>query len=164
MRRNSAKEIALGGMLAALAMVIMCLGGLVPASTYVCPMLCAVVLQVVKKLCGDRIAWAWYGAVSILSILLGPDKEAAAVFLFFGSYPILKPYFDKRKWKWLWKLLYFNTMILAMYWLLIHLFGMAQLAEEFEALGNILMGVMFLLGNVTFILLDGVLGRKRRRK
>ena len=86
MRRNSAKEIALGGMLAALAMVIMCLGGLVPASTYVCPMLCALVLQVVKKLCGDRIAWAWYGAVSILSILLGPDKEAAAVFLFFGSY------------------------------------------------------------------------------
>ena len=50
MRRNSAKEIALGGMLAALAMVIMCLGGLVPASTYVCPMLCALVLQNVHLL------------------------------------------------------------------------------------------------------------------
>ena len=163
MRRNAAREIAIGGMLAALAVVVMCLGGMIPASTYVCPMLSAILLQVVKKLCGDRIAWAWYGTVAILSLLMGPDKEAAAVFVFFGFYPIVKPKFDKRRFKWLWKLLYFNVLILAMYYLLINLFGMAQLASEFQELGFVMAAVMLVMGNVTFILLDRVLDGRRRR-
>ena len=50
MRNGSAKKIALSGMLAALAMVIMCMGGLIPVATYVCPMLCCVILQMVAKL------------------------------------------------------------------------------------------------------------------
>lgn len=164
MQRNAAKEIALGGVLAALAMVIMCLGGMIPASTYVCPMLCAMLLQLVRKICGNRIAWAWYGAVSILSLLMGPDKEAAAVFVFFGFYPILKPTLDRCKLKWLWKILYFNAVILLMYWLLIRLFGMEQLAQEFAELGYVMGAVMLLLGNVTFVLLDRVLDGKRRRR
>ena len=165
MRRNAAKEIAIGGMLAALAVVIMCLGGMIPASTYICPMFCALMLQLVKKLCGNRIAWAWYGAVAILSMLMGPDKEAAAVFVFFGFYPIIKPRLDASRLKWLWKLLYFNVVILAMYWLLIHLFGMAQLAQEWQELGMVMTIVMLVLGNITFIMLDMVLdGRRRRRR
>lgn len=163
MRRNAAKEIAIGGMLAALAVVIMCLGGMIPASTYICPMFCALLLQLVKKLCGNRIAWAWYGTVAILSLLMGPDKEAAAVFVFFGFYPILKPWFDRRKLKWIWKLLYFNVVILAMYWLLIHLFGMVQLAADFAELGYVMAAVMLVLGNVTFVLLDWVLDGRRRK-
>lgn len=164
MRRNAAKEIALGGMLAALALVIMCLGGLIPASTYICPMLCAMILQVVRRICGDRIAWAWYGAVAILALLIGPDKEAASVFVFFGFYPIIKPKFDKSRLKWLWKLLYFNIMILLMYSLLIHIFGMAELAEEWQELGLVMTAVMLVLGNVTFLLLDRVLSRNIWRR
>lgn len=164
MRRNAAKEIALGGMLAALALVIMCLGGLIPASTYICPMLCAMILQLVRRICGDRIAWAWYGAVAILALLIGPDKEAASVFVFFGFYPIIKPKFDKSRLKWLWKLLYFNIMILLMYSLLIHIFGMAELAEEWQELGLVMTAVMLVLGNVTFLLLDRVLSRNIWRR
>ena len=80
MRRNAAKDIALGGMLAAVAIVIMCLGGMIPLATFICPMICCLMLKMVHKMCGKRIAWAWYGAVAILSVLMGPDKEAAAVF------------------------------------------------------------------------------------
>lgn len=165
MARYSARPVALGGVLAALAVVILCLGGMVPASTYVCPMLCAMLLQLVKRLCGNRIAWAWYGAVALLAVLMGPDKEAAAVFVFFGFYPIVKPCFDRSRLKWLWKLLYFNVVILVMYFLLIHLFGMAYLASEFAELGYAMAAVMLVLGNVTFVLLDRVLsGRPRRRR
>ena len=164
MKNSKAKQTALGGMLAALAVVIMSLGGMIPSATFVCPMMCCLILQIVRTLCGDRMAWAWYGAVAILGLLMGPDKEAAAVFVFLGYYPILKPKFDKSRLKWLWKLLYFNGVILVMYWLLIHLFGMAQLAAEWEELGFVMTAVMLVLGNVTFVLLDNVLGKRFRRR
>ena len=165
MQNSRAKQIALGGMMAALAVVIMSLGGLIPSATFVCPMMCCLILQIVRKICGDRIGWAWYGAVAILSLLMGPDKEAAATFVFLGYYPIIKSKFDRSQLKWLWKVLYFNVVILAMYWLLINLFGMAQLADEWQELGFVMTAIMLLLGNVTFFLLDNVLGKKfwRRR-
>ena len=157
--------MALGGVLAALAVVIMCLGTIIPVATYTCPVLCALVLEVVRKRCGSRIAWAWYGAVAVLNVLLAPDKEAAAVFLFLGYYPILKPWMDRRKGKWLWKGLLFNSMTLTMYWLLMHLFGLDQVAEEFSEMGTVMTAVLLVLGNVTFFMLDKLLGMRfvRRR-
>ena len=137
--------------MAALAVVIMSLGGLIPVATFVCPVLCMMILAFVLKMCGKRIAWAWYGAVSILSVLLGPDKEAAAVFVFLGFYPILK-------------LLLFNAAILVMYGILIRLFGMEQIASEYREMGRIMTGVMLVLGNITFFLLDKVLSRFQRIK
>ena len=152
--------MALGGLLAALAVVIMSMGTLIPVATYVCPILCTLVLQLVLKICGKRIAWAWYGAVSVLSLLMAPDKEAAAIFLALGFYPIVKPGLDRRKGKWLLKGLFFNGMILLTYWLLMHLFGMAQLVSEFTEMGTLLATVLLLLGNVTFFLLDRLLETK----
>ena len=163
-KRTPAANIALGGVLAALAVVIMGMGTLIPVATYVCPMLCAVLLQMVLKTCGGKIAWAWYGAVALLSLLLAPDKEAAAVFAFLGYYPIVKPKLDRMKGKWLWKALLFNGSTLVMYWLLMHLFGLDQIAAEFEEMGLVMTIVMLILGNVTFFLLDKLLGMKAKRK
>lgn len=161
-RRNFASSVALGGILAALAVVILSMGTLIPVATFVCPVLCMVLLNVVLKRCGNRIGWAWYGAVAIIGALLAPDKEAAAVFAFLGYYPIIKPKMDALKAKWLWKLLYFNAAILAMYWLLMHLLGMVQIAEEFAELGTVMTLVTLLLGNITFFLLDRLLGMRFR--
>ena len=156
--------MALGGVLGALAVVIMCLGTLIPVGTYVCPMVCAVVLQMVLKTCGTRIAWAWYGAVAILGLLLAPDKEAAAVFVFLGHYPIVKPKLDRKRLSWLWKGLLFNTAIQVMYWLLLRLFGMEQLVSEFQELGAAMTILLLVLGNVTFFLLDRLLGMRQKRR
>ena len=164
MRHNSAKYMALGGVMAALALVVMCLGGMIPLATYVCPMFCAVLLMVVLKLTNARIAWAWYGAVSILVMLLGPDKEAAAVFVFLGYYPILKPWLDKRKLAILWKLVLFNAAIFAMYSLLIYVFGLADLAAEFKELGMVLTIVTLVLGNITLFMMDILLTLLQKRK
>ena len=150
--------------MAALAVVIMCLGGIIPVATYICPMLCALLLAAVLKLTGRRIAWAWYAAVSLLSLLLGPDKEAAAVFVFLGYYPIIKPWMDRRKLPVLWKLLLFNGMILILYAVLIWLFQMEQVVLEFQELGAVLTGVTLILGNVVLFMLDVLLGRLGRRK
>lgn len=156
--------MALGGVMAALALVVMCLGGMIPLATYVCPMFCAVLLMVVLKLTGKRVAWAWYGAVSILSMLLGPDKEAAAVFVFLGYYPILKPWLDQRKLAILWKLVLFNAAIFAMYGVLIYVFGLADVAAEFEELGMVLTVVTLILGNATLFMMDALLTALEKRK
>lgn len=162
-KRTPAANIALGGVLAALAVIIMSMGTLIPVATYVCPMLCCLVLQLVLKICGSRIAWAWYGAVTLLSLLMAPDKEAAAVFLALGYYPIVKPKLDSSRGKWLWKALLFNAVILLLYWLLMYIFGFDQLAAEFADMGKLMTAVMLLLGNVTFLLLDKLLERKFKR-
>jgi hypothetical protein len=158
------KATALGGVTAALAIVIMCIGGLIPLATFVCPMLCMLLLQLISIRCGSRMGWAWYGAVAILSLLMGPDKEGSALFLFFGFYPLLKPKLEKMPLPWLWKGILFNAAILLMYTLLIHLFGMAELASEFREMGSILLMVTLLLGNLTFFLLDRILSRRFGRK
>lgn len=159
MKRTPAALISFGGMMAAVAMVIMNLVGLIPVATYVCPMLCMMILALVVRFCGRRIGWAWYGAVAILSILLAPDKEAAAIFVFLGYYPILKPDFDKLKSGRLLKLLFFNVAILLMYWLLINSLGLAQIAKEYAELGFLMTVLTLLTGNVIFIMLDKILGR-----
>lgn len=166
MGRKSASAIALGGVMAALAVVIMCLGGIIPIATYACPMLCAIILSFVLAITGKRIAWAWYVAVSILSLLLGPDKEAAAVFVFLGYYPIIKPWLDRRKVPVLWKLAVFNGAILILYSLLIYLFRMDRVIQEFRELGTVLTLVTLLMGNVVLFMLDmllGHLGKRRKR-
>ena len=159
MRNTPAARIALGGMLAALAVVIMNLVGMIPVATFVCPMFCMMILTLVLRFCGKRIGWAWYGAVAILSALLSPDKEAAAIFVFIGYYPLLKPSLDKMRLGGLLKLLLFNAAILVMYWLLINLFGLAQIAQEYRELGLLMTIFMLVTGNLIFLMLDRILAR-----
>ncbi len=163
--KNASRIAALGGVTAALAVVIMCLGTLIPVATYICPMICALLLQSVFRACGAKTAWAWYGAVGLLCALLAPDKEAAAVFLFLGYYPIVKPRLDECRLPLFAKLLLFNGAAAVMYAVLIWLFGMGEIAAEFRELGIVMGLATLLLGNVTFFLLDRLLtvGLKRKR-
>ena len=155
----------MGGMLAAVACVIMLLGGWIPVATYVCPMLCCMAQFMVLRFCGRRIAWTWYIAVCILSLLMGPDKEAAMVFVAVGCYPILKPAFERCRAGVLLKLLFFNVAILLAYLILIHILGMEELLSETMEFGLIGLAAILFLGNVAFLLLDRLLtitGRKLR--
>ena len=97
-------------------------------------------------------------------MLLSADKEAAAVFVFLGYYPIVKPRLDETRPAWLWKGLLFNGSIGVMYVLLLRLFGMGELGEEFEEFGLVMLLVLLLMGNVTFFLLDKLLGMRKFRR
>ena len=154
---NPSAAIALGGMLAALAVVIMCMGGLIPVATFICPAVCMMIQAVVLRRCGRKVAWAWYGAVAILSLLMGPDKEAAAVFVFLGYYPILRPRLNRMKPNWLWKGLYFNAVIAVLYTLLLQVLGMAEILEDYAEMGTVMTVAMLIMGNITFFLLDRLL-------
>ena len=159
---SEARRVALGGMLAALAVVLMGLGGLIPVATYVVPMLCILLLQLVQEGCGRRIAWAWYAAVAVLGLLMCPDKEAAAVFAALGYYPIVKPKLDSCRLSWLWKGTLFNGTILILYRILLDLFGLEQVVQDLDGLGIAMTAVLLVMGNVVFVLMDILLGRRCR--
>ena len=160
MKNDNSKKIALCGLMAALAIVIMCLGGLIPVATYVCPILCTLIGNVIQRICGRRHAWVWYCAVCLLSILLAPDKEAAIVYLLLGCYPYIKPCFDKFKFRIILKLLYFNFTAIIAYRLMLWLFGQTQILQEYVMLGTVSILIVLLLANVTFFMLDILLSRE----
>lgn len=163
-QKNSARPVALGGVLAALGLCVMCLGSVTGIATYVSPMFCALLLEAVRNICGRKVAWAWYGAVAVLSLLLVTDREAAWVFVFLGYYPIVKPWLDKRKLTYLWKALLFNGVVALLYWLLIKVFGLAELAQEWKEMSMAFLVLLLILGNLTFFLLDKVLEKPFFRK
>ena len=92
---RQSRQMALGGMLTAVSVVIMCLGSVIPINTYVCPVLCILVTRPVLDRCGRRIGWCYYLATAILSLLLAPDREAALVYAFLGYYPMIRPFLRK---------------------------------------------------------------------
>ena len=156
MKTNS-RQMAMGGVFAALAVVIMNLGGLIPVATYTTPVICMLMLKFVMLTCGTKIAWTWYAAVAILGLLMAPDKEAAAVFAFLGYYPIIKPKLEARKGKWLWKLAVFNGSMVLLYSILIRIMGIAEVTGESEELAGTMLVILLFLGNVTFLALDRLL-------
>ena len=147
--------MALGGMLTATAVVIMCLGSLIPVNTYVCPVLCILITRVVLERCGRRIGWCYYIATAVLSLMLAPDREAALVYAFLGYYPMIRPFFEKLGvFAWYAKLLLFTLAGGASYGMLLVVMGAGAAMNE----GWILTLVTVLLWDALFLLTDRLLG------
>ena len=115
--KQASRDLALCGVLCALAVAIMAMGTILPAATYCAPVLASMTLLPVLVLCGEKLSWAMFFASAMLSLLLAPDKEAAAIFLALGYYPIVKPKLDRKPKirRWVGKFLLFNVSILAVY-------------------------------------------------
>ncbi len=159
MKRRDIKALARCGLCAALAVGIMCLGGMISVATYVCPVLCCLLCFLILKLCGKKLAWTWFAAVCILSLILCPDKESALVFALLGYYPLIKERVDRFAFRVLWKLMLFNSAAGLVFVLQVFLLG-----GGFEALETGLWGILWLvlvlvLSNLTFFLTDMLLNK-----
>ena len=153
------REIALCGMLNALAVVLMNLGSLVPLATFCTPLLAMLVLLPVLEEYGARMGWAAWVSVSILSLLLVTDRETALVYVFFGWYPMVRPKVAAIKSKVLRfgvKLLICNGLIFTLYGLVLRLMGLTADLLDSTRLMNAL---LLILGNLVFFLMDLVLRR-----
>ena len=160
--RSKASVLALCGILAALAVALMFLGGVIPFAAIACPVLASLVLIPVYAETGKKWSLLWYAAVAILGLLLAPDKEAAILFAFFGYYPMLKKLFSRlpTAWlKWLVKFAYVNAAIFAAYSLMIFVFRMDAVSAEFAQMERYLLIVLLLLSNLSFLLYDILIDR-----
>lgn len=160
---SASRQMAFGGMMTAVAVVIMTMGGVIPVNTYICPVLCILVTRVVLERCGRQIAWCCYLAVAILSLLLAPDKEAALVYGFLGYYPMIRPRFRRigsRAVRTAAKLVFFTAAGAASYWVLLLIMG----AEAAMGEGWLLTAVTVIMWDVLFLLVDRLLGLPMRKK
>lgn len=158
-KKTKASIIALCGVLGALAVVMLFLGGSIPFASLSCPILASLVLIPVYLETGKRWGTVWYVAVSILGLLLSPMKEGAILFVCFGAYPMLRKFFGRLPLSRLWKHLYVNAVVLSAYSLMIFILQIQELVEEFSQMGKWMLGLLLVLANVCFYVYDLLIGR-----
>ncbi len=152
---KQSSKTAICGMIAALSVVIMMLT-VIPVMTYAAPAFAGILLMVVVIEINKKWAFGVYVAVSILSLLLAADKEAAVMYVaFFGYYPIIKAVLESklpRVLEWITKFLIFNVTMVASYFVLIRVFGLSM--DDMNELGKYGPLVLLAMGNVVFLVFD----------
>lgn len=154
---NNAKKIALSGVLCALAVAVMMLGGMIPLATFCCPAIAGLCLIPIFVECGERTAYAAYIAIALLAGFLSPDKESALLFAFLGYYPVLKWRLDMIRIapaRIAAKLALFNAAVLAVYALCLFVFKLDQVMRDYQELSTVMLIVCLALGNLCLILYD----------
>ena len=88
--RNN-RTLAAGGVLSALALLFLLAASMLPAGRLGCAALAGVVGAVVLVRCGWKTGMMSWIAVSVLSLLLSPNKGSAMLYtIFFGPYTLIK--------------------------------------------------------------------------
>ncbi len=162
MRKHS-RRMALCGLMAALSVVLLAAGAILPLATFCCPILAMLCALPVLEEYGAKTATVFYGAVSLLALLLCADREVALLYAFLGWYPAARPQLDKvlrtGLARALVKLFLFCSATGIMYALAIFLLGMDYIAEEYAAGGRIMLALTVVLACIVWLLLDKVLLR-----
>ena len=156
------KKVALGGMVAALCIVLMMLTGLLPMAEFALPALAGVLLIMLVVEISPKWAFLVYLAVAILSLLLAPSKDSAVFFTaFLGWYPIAKSKLENIKkpvLEWVWKVLIFNISIGAGLAAAVYLFRLSDYVEILQdSVWMLVLGWLFL--NAVFVIYDIALTR-----
>ena len=157
-----ARRAALSGLLSALAVVFLMMGSLIPAALYACPILAMLALLPLREEFGRPPALTAYAAVSLLAILLVPDKELAFLFVFFGWYPPLQPLLNRIRPRFLQvavKLALANGAVVLLYSLLLWVFQLESVTAELNGVGFWMIALLLLCANILFILTDIVFHR-----
>ena len=158
--RKESSKIAFCGLMVALSVVLMLTGGFIPIATYCAPMAAGILLLPIMLEYGKKAAWTAYAAVSLITLLLGADKEAAFFYIFLGYYPILKWEIERIQNKSLrfpCKLLVFNASIVLMYLFLGFMLNMQAIIQEFTQMGGLLLILFLLMLNACLLLYDRLL-------
>ena len=163
MQKTNSAQIALGGIMGALCIASMFLGSILPFATFVAPAVSGIFIALAAKEIAVSAGFSMYFAVSILSLLIVPEKEMACIFVFFfGFYPLIKSYLQKIDIKILRvviKVIIFNACIVGMYSILLFMFPMPSVSAEFAEYTSNMILALLVLANITFILYDLALER-----
>ena len=159
--RESSKA-ALGGIIAALSVSIMLLTYLSPILVYTAPVFAGMRLRSVVAEIGYHWGIGTFAAVSLLSVFMIADKEAAVFYtMLLGYYPILREFIcgkiKNRIILFLIKLFVFNSALFAAIAICNYVFHIDY--SEFSAGGKIVAAVYVVLMNAVLFLYDLLIGK-----
>ena len=110
-------KVALGGIIAAFAILIMLIAWF-PSLTYAVPAIAGALLIIIVIEINAKWAFLVYLVVAFLALLIC-EKEASILFVgFFGYYPIIKAKLEtlkNRVFEWVLKFLLFNSAVILAY-------------------------------------------------
>lgn len=153
---KQSSKCAIGGIVAALSLVLMISVAVIPFMTYALPAIAGALIAFVVTEINRKWAFGVYVSVAVLGLFLVPDKEVAVMYLaLFGYYPILKSIIDKRLPKvlaWVIKVLVFLVTMVVSYYLMIKLMGLT--IDEFDTMGKMAIPVLLGTGAFAFVLYD----------
>ncbi len=163
MERNLASRqsyrVALGGVVAGICLMTMFLTGVIPVLYIAAPMAAGIFLMILVEEVSTAWAFLTYLAVSLLSLVVTYDKEASLMFiLFFGYYPLLRPFGSRLKPKFLqtlWRYVLYNGFLVLDYWMTVYVLGLPTFDDD----GVWMLLALVLLANVVFFCYDNVLGK-----
>lgn len=153
---KTSMKVSLGGVVAALSLVLMFLTSIIPFGTYAFPCFAGIILILLVFNLGYRWAATVYFVTAVLSFLLLTDKEAALYYTaFLGFYPILKGVIERipsKLCQYLIKFAVFNICMIAAFFIGITLLSIPK--ESFTIFGVYLPWVFLVIGNLFFIIYD----------
>jgi hypothetical protein len=155
------KKTAVCGIIAALSLTVMFSAAVMPFSTFAAPAAAGLFILVIKLEYGIKSALITFFAVSILSAILVPQKEAVIVFItFLGHYPVIKSSLDRLKSglvRWAVKLIIFNASVTAAYILMLYVLGLDEVFKD--GFGVSIIAPLTASANVIFVLYDIAVNR-----
>ncbi len=151
-------RVSLGGIVAALCLVMMFLTAVFPPLNITLPLFAGMLITVVAIEVSTSWSFVTYAVVAVLSFFVTPDKEAWLFFtFFFGYYPVAKSYLEAMKSKflcWLCKLVSFNISVVIIFYVTMNILGTIDLFEEFGFYNKWLIPGLLVFGNLIFIFYD----------
>lgn len=163
--KNTSK-IALGAIITGLSVALMLSTAIFPFLSYAVPAITGALIIIMVMESDKKWAFLVFACVSILSVLIVPDKSAGAAYVFiFGYYPILKSVFEEKLPVWLSvlaKLLIFNSVLLVGYYISLYFFGIDTEGIEWAVpylKKWFIVPIIVVFGSVFFLMYDTVLTR-----
>lgn len=158
---KQSSKCALGGIVAALSLVLMISIAIVPFMEFALPAVAGALITFIVIEIDKKWAFGVYLAVAILGMLLVPQKEVSVMYLaFFGYYPIIKAIFESKLppfLSWVLKILSFVATMVVSYYLMIKFMGVTL--DETEEFGAFAIPVLLGTGTLAFILYDIALSK-----
>jgi len=153
---KQSSKTALGGIVAALSVALLFMLSVIPFLTYALPAMAGALIILIVIELDKKWAVGVFFAVSLLALLLVPDKEAAVMYAaFFGYYPIVKSLIESKLNKVLSmaiKIALFCISMSLSYYLMINFMGVKF--DELQTFGRFAVPILLGMGIVAFVLYD----------
>ena len=164
-RHSDVRKIAFGAILAALACVMLLIGGVLELLDMTSAAAASAVVLISCALLGMKSALSVYAVSAALTLILMPSATSTIYYvLLLGYYPILKILLEKKVRKRAFrvplKLLIFNAGVAAIAALFVRLYGIEKVLNEFSVPGismPVFLVAFFVLLNVFLLVYDRLL-------